>query len=240
MAFILRLHTDMTLGLWGGLFLGAMGLLFFVAILSGIVLYAPFMARLGFGTIRRGGRVRLRWIDQHNLLGIATAMWAAVVGLTGTVNTLSIPLTDYWKADQLAEMVRPYAGQPTPRQISSVAGAVARAEAALPGMRPQFVAFPGVAFSSSHHLAVFMQGATPATEKVLTPVLIDARTGRLDAVRPMPWYMQALLLSQPLHFGDYAGMPMKLMWALLDLATIVVLGSGLFLWFCRRRPPAGA
>jgi uncharacterized iron-regulated membrane protein len=240
MALILRIHTDMTVGLWGELLLGAMGVLFFAAILSGIVLYAPFMARLRFGTIRHGSRVRLRWTDLHNLLGVTTAMWAAIVGLSGTINTLSTPLTDYWKADQLAGMTQPFIGQPVPRQIGSVEQAMAKAIAAAPGMRPQFIAFPGVAFSSSHHLAIFMQGRTPATRKLLTPVLIDARTGRLEAVQPMPWYMQALLLSQPLHFGDYAGLPMKLMWALLDLVTIVVLGSGLFLWFARRRRPAGS
>jgi uncharacterized iron-regulated membrane protein len=31
-------------------------------------------------------------------------------------------------------------------------------------------------------------------------------------------------------------MPMKIIWALLDIATIVVLGSGLYLWFKRRAP----
>jgi uncharacterized iron-regulated membrane protein len=51
----------------------------------------------------------------------------------------------------------------------------------------------------------------------------------------LPWYLQALLLSQPLHFGDYGGMPMKILWTLLDLATIVVLGSGLYLWVKKRR-----
>jgi uncharacterized iron-regulated membrane protein len=37
-----------------------------------------------------------------------------------------------------------------------------------------------------------------------------------------------------LHFGDYGGMPLKILWALFDLATIVVLISGLYLWFARR------
>ena len=44
-----------------------------------------------------------------------------------------------------------------------------------------------------------------------------------------------MLVSQPLHFGDYGGMPLKIIWALLDLATIVVLGSGLYLWLARNR-----
>ena len=43
-------------------------------------------------------------------------------------------------------------------------------------------------------------------------------------------------MSQPLHFGDYGGMPMQIIWALLDIATIIVLGSGLYLWLGRRNP----
>jgi len=45
-------------------------------------------------------------------------------------------------------------------------------------------------------------------------------------------------MSQPLHFGDYGGMPMKVLWGLLDGLTIVVLGSGLYLWWVRRRATA--
>ncbi|MGI4949468.1 MAG: PepSY domain-containing protein, partial [Janthinobacterium lividum] len=48
----------------------------------------------------------------------------------------------------------------------------------------------------------------------------------------------ALLLTQPLHFGDYAGLPMKLIWAVLDILTIAVLVGGLRLWVDRRRTPA--
>ena len=50
----------------------------------------------------------------------------------------------------------------------------------------------------------------------------------------MPWYLRALEVSRPLHFGDYGGWPLKIIWALFDLVTIVVLGSGLYLWLSRR------
>ena len=54
----------------------------------------------------------------------------------------------------------------------------------------------------------------------------------------MPWYAKILLLSQPLHFGDYGGLPLKIIWAILDLMTIVVLGSGLYLWWHKWKKPA--
>ena len=68
----------------------------------------------------------------------------------------------------------------------------------------------------------------------------DARSAEVTDSRDLPWYVTTLLVSQPLHFGDYGGMPMQIIWALLDLVTIVVLGSGLYLWLARRRSPAGA
>ena len=49
-----------------------------------------------------------------------------------------------------------------------------------------------------------------------------------------------LLLSQPLHFGDYGGLPLKILWAVLTGFTVVVLGSGVYLWLGRRRAPLEA
>jgi uncharacterized iron-regulated membrane protein len=60
-------------------------------------------------------------------------------------------------------------------------------------------------------------------------------TGELTRVLEMPWYLRALELSRPLHFGDYGGIPLKILWVLLDLVTIIVLASGLYLWITRRR-----
>src|SRR3546814_9287943 len=69
-----------------------MGVLFTIAIISGVVLYRPFMTKLPFGMVRRDRSRRLKWLDLHNLLGIGTAGWLLVVGLTGVINTLDEPL----------------------------------------------------------------------------------------------------------------------------------------------------
>ncbi len=238
--FLLRLHRDLLLGNPGLYFIGVIGAVFVAAIVSGLVVYPPFMRKLDFGTVRISRSSRLKWLDYHNLLGVVTAAWVTVVGLTGIINTLSDPITKIWQNDQLAAMTAPYKDKPAPTHLSSIGAAVATAQTAAPGMRVQFVAFPGGSFSSRHHYAVFLQGATPATEKLLTPALIDAETGKLTAMRRMPWYAQALLLSQPLHFGDYGGLPLKILWAVLDLITIVVLGSGLYLWLSKKPAPKAA
>ncbi|AQR62781.1 peptidase [Brevundimonas sp. LM2] len=235
--FLLQLHTDLFLGLGGMLFLGGMGLMFLVAVVSGVVLYAPFMRRLPFGTLRVEKTARTRWLDWHNLLGITAAAWVVVVGLTGVVNTLAVPILALWKADALAGLTAA-AETTAPVAVSeraSLDAAVARARQALPGLQLQFVAFPGTEYTTDHHYAVFFHGDTPLTTHLTTPALIDVRTGDLAAIAPMPWYVKALGLSQPLHFGDYGGLPLKIVWALLDLATIVILLSGLYLWLGKRK-----
>lgn len=237
MEFILQLHTDMFLGLPGMLFLGAMGLLLVVAVVSGVVLYAPFMKRLPFGTVRASKAARTRWLDYHNLLGAVTLAWVLVVGVTGVVNTLAVPIIDLWKNTALAELTAAYDTPASPSERSSLDAAVRRAKEALPGMTLQFVAFPGSSYSTEHHYAVFFHGETPLTAHLTTPALIDARTGELAAVAETPWYVKTLGLSQPLHFGDYGGLPLKILWALLDIAMIIILISGLYLWLAKKMRP---
>ncbi len=70
---------------------------------------------------------------------------------------------------------------------------------------------------------------------LFTPVLVDARTGELTEAYPMPWYLRFLELSRSLHFGDYGGMPLKILWALFDLVVIAVLVSGVVLWAGKRK-----
>jgi uncharacterized iron-regulated membrane protein len=110
--FLYHLHVDLFAGTPGKLFLGAMGLLLLVAIVSGVVLYAPFMRKLDFGTVRHGRTARLKWLDLHNLLGIVTLVWALVVGATGVMNTLADVLLQVWQSTEVAAMVKPYAGLP--------------------------------------------------------------------------------------------------------------------------------
>jgi uncharacterized iron-regulated membrane protein len=237
MDFLLQLHTDLFLGQPGMWLLGTMGLLLIVSLASGAVLYAPFMRRLAFGTARADRGARVRALDRHNLIGMATLAWVLVVGATGAINAFADPLIDGWREGEVAAMTAAYEGQAPlpPGRYGSLDTAMAQARQALPGRSPQFIGFPGGAWSSGHHYAIFFQGDRPLTQHLLTPALVDAASGRLTDAREMPALNQALMMSKPLHFGDYGGLPLKVLWALLTLATIWLLWTGIVLWL-RRRP----
>jgi uncharacterized iron-regulated membrane protein len=236
MAFILDLHAELFLGVGGGLFLGAMALLLIGSIVSGVVLYGPFMRKLSFGAVRKDRSRRVTWLDLHNLLGIVTVAWLLVVGATGAMNTLAKPLFDVWRAQELPRLLAPYRDTAIVMEPGSVDAAVETARRAVPDMELSSVLFPSTRFGSPRHYLVWTRGKTALTSRLFTPVLADAETGQLVSARGLPWYLRALEVSRPLHFGDYGGLPLKIIWALLDLMTIVVLGSGLYLWFARSRP----
>ena len=238
MDIILRIHKDMFTALPGELFLGAMGLLLVLSIVSGVVVYAPFMRRLDFGTIRRSSK-KLAWLDLHNLAGMVTVVWLLVVGFTGTLNTLSTPVFELWRTQELPKLLGPFQGMSV-AATPSLDAALASVRARLPDAKISSVTMPTAGrFGSPRHLVVWVKGDTPVTSRLFTPTLVSADAALAVTVPEMPWYLRTIQVSRPLHFGDYGGLPLKILWALLDLLAIAVLVSGVSLWFARKKFFAG-
>lgn len=235
--FLLKLHVDLFAGFAGRMFVGVMGLLFVASTVSGLVVYGPFMRKLAFGLLRFRRGTRIANIDLHNLFGIATLVWALVVGLTGAVLSFSPLIIGYWQQTELVSMIgrhtEPMTGTPVSVDRAAQAGL-----AAFPGMELAFIAYPGNDYSSDRHFSVMVRGRTELTQRLLSVALVDAETGRLTETAEMPWYITAVLLSGPFHFGDYGGLPLQIIWALFTAVTGVVTVAGFVVWLKRPRTRA--
>jgi uncharacterized iron-regulated membrane protein len=237
--FLLKLHVDLFAGFAGQMFIGVMGLLFVASTVSGLVVYGPFMKKLAFGLLRFRRGTRIANIDLHNLLGVATLVWALVVGLTGAILSFSPLILTYWQQTELVSMIgrhtEPMTGTPVTVDQAAQAGL-----AAFPGMEIAFIAYPGNEYASDRHFGVTVRGQTELTQKLLSVALVDAETGQLTETAEMPWYITALLLSGPFHFGDYGGLPLQIIWALFTIVTGVVTVAGFVVWVKRPRTRTAA
>ncbi len=234
--FLLDLHGSLLMGLPGALFLGLMGVVFVVSVVSGLVVYAPYMRRLPVTAVRRARGTRIQWLDIHNATGMVTASWVLVVGVTGIILTLVQPLSMLWKHGQLAEIAATYSTLQNAETTHSVVGPDQVREAVLTRMPEadiSFMSMPDSPYATPAHYTVALRGNTPLTERLITLAMVNAYTGTLDTVKETPWYLTMVNLSVPLHFGDYGGLPLKIIWALLDIIAMVVLGSGIYLWLAR-------
>lgn len=237
---VLRLHAELFAGPIGRLLVGVVALVFLISLVSGAVVYGPMMKKFAFGLIRRDKARRTRYADWHKLLGAATFGWTFVVAATGLMLSLGSVLLQYYSVTELAALGAPYAKEPIVTDLSTIDRALRGAERIDPARTWSIVALPGSDLASPRHYSVLLKGGSGLEERMLTLALVDAKDpARLES-HQLPLYLRAVLLSEPLHFGDYGGLPLKLVWAMFSVATIALSGSGIWTFWLGRWERAGS
>lgn len=235
--FLLELHAHWFLGMPGELIGALIALLVLVSLLSGVVVYWPHVKKVAFGLLRRGRGPRLRQLDLHNTIGAVVLGWALTVSVTGFLLGFGTLAQGLWQKTELGALQRQYAGAPVDRVQPPLDVDRARdaALAAMPaGWHVLSIIFPDTDFSTNRHYTVLVGGQS-LDQRLFRVVLVDAVSGQVPVVAELPGYIKAILLSQPLHFGDYGGLPLKILWTLCAWLTLFVTANGAWLWWNRRR-----
>ncbi|MDP9139547.1 MAG: PepSY domain-containing protein [Pseudomonadota bacterium] len=237
--FLLELHAQWFLGPVGELIGALIALLVLLSLLSGIVVYAPYVRRIAFGVLRRGRGPRLLQLDLHNFIGALVLGWALVVTVTGFMLGFGSVALGIWQYTELAELrahaagMEPVNAEQPPVDIDRVFAAARTT--APPDWNVVSVIFPGTDFSTPRHYTALLAGAEGAEERMLRVAIIDGATGEIAAVPEFPLYLKAIFISEPLHFGDYGGLPLKLLWTACTWLTLFITANGAWLWWNRRR-----
>ncbi len=237
--FLLELHAQWFLGLAGELIGALIALLVFVSLLSGLVVYAPYVKRIAFGVLRRGKGARLLQLDLHNFIGAMVLGWALVVTVTGFMLGFGSTAILLWQMTELgelraeAERMEPVGARAPPTGIDEAFAAVQAS--APPGWSLQSLIYPATDFSTPRHYTALLGGSEGIAARMFRVVIVDAKTGEIAAAPEVPVYLKAISLSEPLHFGDYGGLPLKLMWTACTWLSLFITVNGAWLWWDRRR-----
>ena len=236
--FLLELHAQWFLGPLGELIGALIALLVLIALLSGLVVYAPYVKRIAFGVLRRGRGARLLQLDLHNFIGAVVLGWALVVTATGFLLGFGTAAIGLWQMTELsglraeAERMEPVDPVRPPADIDAAFAAV-RATAPA-GWWIQSMIYPGTEFSTPRHYTALLGGSEGLQERMFRVVIVDAMTGEVAGSPEVPFYLNAIALSEPLHFGDYGGLPLKLLWTACTWLTLFITANGAWLWWARR------
>ncbi|OEC87786.1 PepSY-associated TM helix domain-containing protein [Acinetobacter sp. YK3] len=233
--FLLELHANWFLGFIGQLIGALIAFLVFLSLISGLVVYAPYVKKFFFGIIRTGKGQRLLQLDLHNLIGSAILGWALVVTLTGFLLGFGTVAIGLWQMTELKALQDKYHHVSPINLTLSIDDIYAAAQKGEVGWHPTTVFYPKTEYSTQGHYMVLLQGDEGLNEKMLKVALVNAATGQVDTVEELPAYLKAILLSQPLHFGNYGGMPLKILWSLCTLLSLFITLNGAWLWWAKRQ-----
>lgn len=240
--FLARLHINLHLPPTYGLFLvGLTGVALLSSLISGLLSH-PRIFRDAF-SFRIGGSRRLQDADLHNRLGVWGLPFHIAVSLTGAllglsvliVGVLALAAYDGDSEKAFGVLVGPQAGADlAPAPLPDLGAMIARIRAD----RPDAVfASVHVEHAGTRGQMTHLSMRTPGHLAGANPYYFDG-AGRLvgdGGLESGSLGRQILGALQPVHFGWFGGMLVKIAYGLLGLALTVVTHTGVTIWLHRRR-----
>ncbi|UKE50912.1 PepSY domain-containing protein [Xanthomonas translucens] len=245
--FLYDLHFTAGLPRTFGTYLfGVVCILYGLALVSGVVLYAPVFLKDLFA-LRAGRNVKRLWQDAHNVIGMLSLPFHVIFAWSGAVLALGVLLLapfQYLVFDgKLMQVLEPdleLTPHVQPAHIKApllpVADLLARARAASPGFAPDSLSFHDAGDANAR---VEIYGQQPQRRlNTMAGVAMEAATGkvlRVLAPQTMAPGVASLRGLQALHYADFGGAPVRWLYFLLGLGGAFLFYSGNLLWVEARR-----
>lgn len=240
--FIADLHMSLHLPRTWGLFLvGLTGVTLLSSLISGLLSH-PRIFKDAFA-FRWGGSRRLQEADLHNRLGVWGLPFHVVVSLTGAllglstliVGVLALAAYDGDSGKAFSAILGPMASEDeTAAPLPDVTAMIRHVQASKPDAVFTTVSLQHVGKVGQ---VVHLGMKTPGHLAMSNVYYFDGKGAPLGdgGLETGGIGQQILGVLQPLHFGWFGGMPVKLLYGVLGLALTIVTHSGVVIWLARRR-----
>ena len=222
------LHLRLAMGQGGMIFLGVMCFLSFLSILGGIFLYPSFMKRRLFGGMR-GGTSAGSFFDWHIFLGIITAVWAALLTLSGIAIVFGMLGYSSYAEDVMASVPQRESAPPA----ITFAEMIAYAEEHFPA---QEILYLDAAEGSTPAALTLADAERPQMFRGQDVYLLRTAGGEIENfTKPLPRWLVFCDAVRDLHLHNHSTMFLKIIWAVLDLLCAAVIVTGFCGWLQRSR-----
>lgn len=231
---------------WGLYTFGFICILYGVALVTGVIMYAPnFLGDLF--ALRVGKNLKRLWQDAHNVIGMLSLPFHAIFAWSGAVLCIGFLLLAPFQflafggklmpiIESDLDVVRPMTPTGNPAPMLTVTQLLERAHAALPTLEAESLTFT---HAGDEHAQATIYGHTG--DKALTTasgVALDANSGEvLRVVEPNNFSAGTTFLRglTSLHFGSYGHVAVQWLYFILGMAGAFLFYSGNLLWIETRR-----
>lgn len=219
---------------WGYWFVGAFGVLLLASTIAPLVFYRRWWR--GFFRLETRHGSRVFWSDAHKLAGVWTLVFSFVIAVTG------VWYLSEWFGVDFGYPERAPLERPAPARTLPLDAIVARAQAEWPGLRITSVT-PAEGSWWGHVVHVEGDAEAALVRPRANYLMLDPASGavlRSQRAIDLGWPARWVDTADPLHFGDFAGLPVKLVWFVFGLAMTGLTLSGAYLHVQRLRRSRGA
>ena len=228
MGWMHHLHLRLAMGQGGMIFLGVMCFLSFLSILGGVLLYPSFMKRRLFGGMR-GGTSAGSFFDWHIFLGILTAVWGALLTLSGIAIVFGILGYSSYAEDVMTSVPQRESAPPA----ITFAEMIAYAEEHFPA---QEILYLDAAEGSTPAALTLADAERPQMFRGQDVYLLRTAGGEIENfTKPLPRWLVFCDAVRDLHLHNHSTMFLKIIWAVLDLLCAAVIVTGFCGWLQRSR-----
>lgn len=221
--------------------MGAIALLYFVALVSGIIVLLPSLVS-DFFAVRVGRNVKRMWLDLHNVLGILSVPFHIVMALTAVVFAFHDQFYDLQDATYMERggpPVEEVSSPPADAQILAPQELARRVEQQAPGFAVHAINYHREEDGSTHASASGSDPRYGLRAPTYGMADVDAYTGAITGTDYMPGKQDgwgATITSFfALHFGNFGGTGVRWAYLLLGLAGAFLFYTGNLLWIESRR-----
>ncbi|HLP25196.1 MAG TPA: PepSY-associated TM helix domain-containing protein, partial [Acidobacteriota bacterium] len=230
--WLLDLHYAFFADHAGLLIVGVFGLLLLALGVTGVWLYREFWKNFLTFRWRRG--TRILFSDAHKFVGITSVAFNLVLGFTGAYWNFTHVIGEWIMGEHEQKKIEQRLYPPTLSLDALHRDAAQR----LPGFRGNFISLPSAQAAASVTLWGAVEPRTWLTSPYGSTIAYDARTSVHQAtndLRVAGAWARIVDSFRPLHFGDFGGLPVKILWALGGLTPGALAVSGFAIWWLRRR-----
>jgi uncharacterized iron-regulated membrane protein len=225
----LELHYMLLSGTVGKVVVLLLGIALISLSITGFMLYRKSILKVI--TFRQRLSLKSRrslFSSLHRIVGVWSLVFNLFISITGTYIAFTIV--------QAAFSSQGNAVIENPPVSISIDAALEEVKRKYPAFESNYLLFPK---STDGKLTVLGRlKSDPAFYGFnYSKIQVDTKTGKIASVnflRDMPWYKRAVTILKPLHFGDYAGLSIKLIYCFFGLFPGILAISGFFIW--RFRP----
>lgn len=233
--YLRQIHVRLYEGNWGRQLVGIGGIALLVVAITGLLIYSDFMKRQPYPKVRSGKGLRIVFADWHKLLGISALAFNLVIAITGAWLGLQPKLMSWFNMKvpnnfKSAEVCTEEQDMQMAVHWDKVFAAVKRE---FPDLEPKAL-IPSDDGSATIRIPGNIKGQIyERNANMLILSKTDLRPVFKYDIRDQPFSHKFYYVQEALHFGDFGGLALKILYALLGLTSGFLSVSGFVIFLYR-------